>query len=421
MSYSFSQLKRLWTNAGGQGGLVANIMAAIALAESGGNPSAYHVDANGSVDRGLWQINSVHGYSPSSSFNPQDNAKQAVAVWKSSGYGAWSTYNSGAYKQYLPGASGPAPGQQSMTDPVHGSFARIDQGVDYVADKPVRALVPGTIIDVRSDMAAPNPTRIIEKFDQPIKIGSHTYYGGYYSEEQAMVNPGQHVSAGQDIMESGSNELGFLVGGNLQMPPLVGGVGAGTQPTLEGQQYAQLVAALGGPAQPGGGGIGSDITNALKGVFVTPWENVASNVSGDAGSLNPFNWAKGIESLILQGFFILIGVGLCLVGLGLIAWTVMGKVGAPGIVGMAQTQMRIRQSGARIEESHRASTVREAQASERIGLNRESGARAERRLRVSEGNLGRRSERYVVKDKPNQVVRKKQGNPAAGAPRRDRG
>jgi hypothetical protein len=39
----------------------ANMAAAIAMAESSGNPSASNRNTDGSIDRGLWQINSIHG------------------------------------------------------------------------------------------------------------------------------------------------------------------------------------------------------------------------------------------------------------------------------------------------------------------------------------------------------------------------
>jgi Lysozyme like domain len=102
---SQSTLAQLWIKNGGPPN-VANTMAAIAMAESGGIVGKTNQDSNGTVDRGIWQINSVH-----SQFNgtrlltdPNYNARAAVAVYKSSGFGAWSTYKSGAYKQFLTGA-----------------------------------------------------------------------------------------------------------------------------------------------------------------------------------------------------------------------------------------------------------------------------------------------------------------------------
>lgn len=99
-SYSQAQLAQLWVQAGGDP-QVAQTMAAIAMAESSGRASAVNTsNSNGTVDRGLWQINSVHGYGLSS-MNPLQNARQAVAVYRSQGLGAWSTFNTGAYKGFL--------------------------------------------------------------------------------------------------------------------------------------------------------------------------------------------------------------------------------------------------------------------------------------------------------------------------------
>lgn len=76
---------------------------AVAGAESGWNPTATHVNLNGSIDRGEWQINSVHAdlLALGDWRDPLTNGRMAAAVWKSSGWPAWSTYNSGAYQGYV--------------------------------------------------------------------------------------------------------------------------------------------------------------------------------------------------------------------------------------------------------------------------------------------------------------------------------
>jgi hypothetical protein len=98
-SFGRAQLESLWRQAGGSAAS-AKMAAAIALAESGGRPGATDNDSNGSTDRGLWQINSVHG--AASTYNPLGNAKAAVAI---SGDGAnwtpWTTFTSGAFRKYL--------------------------------------------------------------------------------------------------------------------------------------------------------------------------------------------------------------------------------------------------------------------------------------------------------------------------------
>lgn len=99
---SFSQLEALWVEAGGPSA-VAPVMAAIALAESSGNPNAVNAkDPGGSV--GLWQINGAAWPQLSATYNladPLQNAIAAVDVYRAQGLSAWSTYNNGAYAGYL--------------------------------------------------------------------------------------------------------------------------------------------------------------------------------------------------------------------------------------------------------------------------------------------------------------------------------
>lgn len=99
-----TDLAQLWIDAGGNPG-VANTMAAIAMAESGGNVGAQNSSSGAA---GLWQIlPSAHPQYNIQQLlsDPLYNAQAAVAVFKSQGFGAWSTYTSGAYRQYLAGAA----------------------------------------------------------------------------------------------------------------------------------------------------------------------------------------------------------------------------------------------------------------------------------------------------------------------------
>jgi hypothetical protein len=111
-TYTYGQLETLWEQAGGSASL-APTMAAIALAESGGNSAAY----NPSGASGPWQVEipANSQYVPggaSNVFNGPDNAAAAVAIEKAQGLSAWTTYTSGAYKQFLSGA---APATTSTT------------------------------------------------------------------------------------------------------------------------------------------------------------------------------------------------------------------------------------------------------------------------------------------------------------------
>jgi lysozyme-like protein len=98
------QIRSLWTRAGGSAA-AQNTAAAIAMAESSGDPGASNRNSDGSVDRGLWQINSVHG--ALSTFDRMGNARAAVRI---SGNGRnwrpWTVFRSGAYKRFLSSAGG---------------------------------------------------------------------------------------------------------------------------------------------------------------------------------------------------------------------------------------------------------------------------------------------------------------------------
>lgn len=113
MALSYAQLEGYWIAAGGSSG-TAPIAAAIALAESSGNPSAvgpsYGGDA-GSI--GLWQIQSGQHpqWSVDSLKDPMTNAQAAVAIYNDSGsFQPWSTFTNGAYQQfYQPNVAPTAP------------------------------------------------------------------------------------------------------------------------------------------------------------------------------------------------------------------------------------------------------------------------------------------------------------------------
>lgn len=100
--YSLNEILALLGVAGYKGQAQAN-MAAIAMAESGGDPNATHTNADGSVDRGLFQINNVAhpGVSDACAFDPVCSAHQAAAIEKSSGWGAWSTWTNGSASHWL--------------------------------------------------------------------------------------------------------------------------------------------------------------------------------------------------------------------------------------------------------------------------------------------------------------------------------
>lgn len=94
-AFNKTELMELWTHAGGAAAK-ANIAAAIALAESGGNPNA----RNSSGASGLWQI--LGQVVPGNIFDPLVNAKNAVKKYNDAGgWSPWVVYTEGTYQQYL--------------------------------------------------------------------------------------------------------------------------------------------------------------------------------------------------------------------------------------------------------------------------------------------------------------------------------
>lgn len=79
---------------------------AVSGAESGWRPGDTNLNSDGSTDRGLWQINSVHKqFDFNRLFLPGYNARAAWSVSnKGRNWLPWVTYNNGAYKQFLPQA-----------------------------------------------------------------------------------------------------------------------------------------------------------------------------------------------------------------------------------------------------------------------------------------------------------------------------
>ncbi len=78
------------------------VMIAIAKAESKLNPHAINrANRNGSVDTGIFQINSIHGYSEEFLKNEDNNLKVARKIYDTQGITAWSAYNNGAFLNWL--------------------------------------------------------------------------------------------------------------------------------------------------------------------------------------------------------------------------------------------------------------------------------------------------------------------------------
>jgi hypothetical protein len=106
---TYAQLKRVWLDAAKgtkyDTNYWASLMAAIAEAESSGDPNATNPNDNGGrqTSWGLWQISDgTHNPVSSHWASPVVNAQLAIQkLDTASGLGNWGTYDSGAYKAYL--------------------------------------------------------------------------------------------------------------------------------------------------------------------------------------------------------------------------------------------------------------------------------------------------------------------------------
>lgn len=111
MAYSFAQLEAFAIQ-GGFPSSLAPTMAAIAMAESSGNNVVQQGQPYSTTGWGLWQItpgNSVPSVGTDQALlNPVANAQAAWAKYQGQGLGAWTTYTSGAYKQFMQGNVTPA-------------------------------------------------------------------------------------------------------------------------------------------------------------------------------------------------------------------------------------------------------------------------------------------------------------------------
>lgn len=119
----------------------ASIMAAIAMAESGGRSNAHNNNAaTGDNSYGLWQVNMLGRMGPErrrafgigsneALFDPAVNASAARKVFESQGFGAWSVFKSGAYRQFLPQAmrAGAAPMAPTLPPATGPAMAGVTQ------------------------------------------------------------------------------------------------------------------------------------------------------------------------------------------------------------------------------------------------------------------------------------------------------
>lgn len=198
MTYSYAQLEAI-AKEGGFPDNMLGLMAAIAIAESGGNPNALNPSDNGGRQSsfGLWQISTGTHNPPDPNWaDPVVNARLAFGKYQSQGLGAWGTYTSGAYKSYMQGqvppdvnigppagggSGGGAPGaggtsSASLTDPSTwfnsflGPLADVTNYVVWVAITAGGLVLIGAgVILLFKESAAGNAAGIASRYGATVK------------------------------------------------------------------------------------------------------------------------------------------------------------------------------------------------------------------------------------------------------------
>jgi hypothetical protein len=133
-------------------------MTAIALAESGGDTAVTHRNTNGSLDVGLWQINSIHGYSESAMKDPFQNAKAAKAIHAKQGYNAWTVFKSGAYNRQLPAALSGVPSSGTSLSSILAGIKTLASVGDDVA-----GAIPGQLAELTGAKAAMSALELVSR------------------------------------------------------------------------------------------------------------------------------------------------------------------------------------------------------------------------------------------------------------------
>lgn len=348
MRYGYIALQRLWLQNGGSKKL-APVMGAIALAESRGNPNARHVNTDGSVDQGLWQINSSN-YKGSDIYDPNVNARWAVKLaTHGRGLRNWTTFTSGKYKRYLQKSKGETSVATGKNFGIFSqdNYAGTDQGVDFKGSGPIPALGSGVVTDV-------GRSGIIEGGQYPYVIyrltdGPHKGQFVYVAENFVpTVKKGAKLKTGQEVGKAVGSypyiEVGFNKSGKGWNPlaPLNPNPHSPKPAGSAMWTYIQGVAQL----HPGGGGgvvgtlegVGGDVVSAGSSAlgFVT---NPLGSITGAAGSaagdvLSPITNVldEGLHDFlyalsILGGGLIFI-LGLVLIAADIGLSTKAGKVAA---------------------------------------------------------------------------------------------
>lgn len=330
--FSYRQLEQLWISAGGRRSL-APTMAAIAEAESGGNPQA----ENPSGASGLWQIlGAVRPRDQAHLFDPNVNAREAVLKWQNQGLSAWQTWTQGTFEKFM------QPG--TVADPgVRGGVALVDEaekfdGTPYVwgGESPKGFDCSGLVEYVATKVGLKHVPRTSEEqwafshhiTRKELKPGDLVFY----ASEGSASAPG-HVA-----IYAGNNEIiqaehtGTKIG-KFPMSSMGTPSGFGRLPGINGASFTGPTPGGG----PGGGGtdiqtvslwswIGSALGRSIPGLSLFSDLGQLGNIGAPLGAIaNALSRLEhGIEWFFVPSHWVRILaflVGVPLVGMGIATMT----------------------------------------------------------------------------------------------------
>jgi len=203
----------------GFSGKPLDIIVAIAQAESGLRTDAQHVNNDGSLDRGILQINKRWHpeVSDSCAYNALCSFQQGYRISNSgTNFNPWSTYTSGLYLRYLSSGAGSGVTSGVGSKPwysfpeTHGYYTSY---YSNIPDTPHFAVDIGTPLDTPFFFLESGTIRkadfqewggeVFLDVDAPGRPDEYVYH-----LDDIFVKPGQHVSAGQIIGQTGGQTSG---------------------------------------------------------------------------------------------------------------------------------------------------------------------------------------------------------------------
>lgn len=206
MTYTYAELEGFWTQAGGDPN-VAPIMAAIAEAESSGSNIIQKGQPYSTTGWGLWQItpgNSEPSIGTDNALlNPLTNARAAVAKYKSQGLKAWTTYTSGAYKQYYNSGVAPVTNGSGAND---ASYTNATPVGSNLGSDLVSGLVSGLGLSDMKDLA--ERAGLIIFGGIILVIGIIKFSGAGRAAVKVAKQGGPEGAALNDVAETGEESVG---------------------------------------------------------------------------------------------------------------------------------------------------------------------------------------------------------------------